>query len=134
MKSIGGVVKGQTYVVEGNRTYDNRENTQEWEPIKDYKINGGWIPANKCVSLCPQCGKEAPTIWEMWWNYKSKEKREQIVKRQGSWTYLVIQMFAFEWAAAYSTYFSYGNKRGRNAGKQFLKDIASEMNQVMRSS
>ena len=134
LKSIGGAKKGITYVIEGNRTYDNRENTKEWEPIKDYKINGEWIPANRCVSLCPDCGKDAPTIWERWWNYKSKENRERQVKQQGSWTYLVIQMFAFEWAAAYSTYFSYGNKRGRNAGKQFLKDIADEMDKVMRSS
>jgi len=56
------------------------------------------------------------------------------VKQRGSWTYLVIQMFVFEWAAAYSTYFPYGNKQGRNSGKQFLTDIANAMNQVMRSS
>tara|TARA_R110002012_G_scaffold75574_6_gene190947 strand:- start:5781 stop:6908 length:1128 start_codon:yes stop_codon:yes gene_type:complete len=134
LKSVGSLVKGRTYVVEGHRTYDNREDSKEWEPIKDYKINGEWIPANKCVGLCPDCGEPAPTIWDRWWNYKSKEKREQILKQQGSWTYLVIQMFAFEWAAVYSTYFPYGNKRGRNAGKQFLKDIADEMDNVMRSS
>jgi len=134
LRSIGNVKKGTEYIVQGNKTYDGRENTDEWEPIMEYKIDGQWLPANDFISLCPQCGSNAPTIWDRWWNYKSKEQREQFVKQRGSWTYLVIQMFVFEWAAAYSTYFPYGNKQGRNSGKQFLTDIANAMNQVMRSS
>lgn len=134
LKSIGSVKRGTVYVVEKTKTYDGRINTEEWEPIKEYQINGNWIPVNKCVGVCPDCGSEAPTTWGNWWNYMTKEKRERFVKQRGSWTYLVIQMFAFEWAAAYSTYFKYGSKKGRNASKQFLKDIADEMNNVMRSS
>ena len=55
------------------------------------------------VHVCPQCGEDAPTIWERWWNYKSKQQIERMVASQGSWLHLLIQMFAFEWAAVYST-------------------------------
>lgn len=133
LKSLGALSKGSTHVVEKTRTFDGRENTNEWEPIDQYRIDGRWITARHCVSLCPQCGGEAPTIWERWWNWESKEKRVARVQQQGSWTYLLIQMFAFEWAAVYSTYFPYENQMNRESGKKFLHAIGPTMDGVMGS-
>ena len=42
-------------------------------------------------------------------------------------------MFAFEWAMAYSSLVKYGGKKlNREAGEQFLEDIADDMDAVMR--
>jgi hypothetical protein len=52
---------------------------------------------------------------------------------RGTWVYLLIQMFAFEWAMAYSSLVKYGGKKlNREAGEQFLEDIADDMDAVMR--
>jgi hypothetical protein len=131
-KGQGGIRAGQTYVVEATKTFDDRINSEEWEPMKEFKINGTWVDTRYCVGVCPHCGAEAPTIWERWWGFKSKEDVERIVAQQGSWVHLLIQMFAFEWAAAYSTFFPYGRKTGKKAGKQFLLDLGETMNKVMR--
>jgi len=133
-KGQGNLRKGQVFVVEQTKTFDGRINSEEWEPIKEYKLNGEWIDARYCVSVCPDCGGEAPDIWQRWWNYKSKEEMEAIIAQQGSWIHLLIQMFAFEWSAVYSTYMKYGSKRGKNKGKQFLLDIGPTMNNAMRGN
>ena len=52
---------------------------------------------------------------------------------RGTWVYLLIQMFAFEWAMAYSSLIKYGKRPlNREAGEQFLDDIADDMDAVMR--
>ena len=131
LKAVNGLVKGKVYVVESTKTFDDRINTKEWEPIKEYKIDGGWVNARYCEGVCPQCGGDAVSTWGRWWNYKSKERMDAIVAKQGSWFYLVIQMFVFEWAAVYSSYIPYNKKKKVLAGKEFLKDIAPTMNLVM---
>ena len=51
----------------------------------------------------------------------------------GTWVYLLIQMFAFEWAMAYSSIVKYGmNNLNREAGEKFLEDISDDMDAVMR--
>lgn len=134
IKTVGGLTKGQKYVVEATKTFDDRINTKEFEPIKEYKVNGQWVNARYCATVCPQCEAEAQNIWDRWWDYKTKAEQEALIKQEGSWLFLLIQMFAFQWAAVYSTYIKYGNKQGKRRGKQFLEDIAETMNDVMESN
>ena len=62
-----------------------------------------------------------------------KDKREAQVAAMGTWTYLLIQMFAFEWAMAYSSLIPMGNRKmNREAGEAFLSMIADDMDAVMR--
>jgi len=108
LKDTNGLKAGKKYTVTGTKTYDGRENSKEFEPIKD-------------------------TIWDNWWNYVPKEKREASVAAMGTWTYLLIQMFAFEWAMAYSSLIPLGNRKiNRQAGEAFLGMIADDMDAVMR--
>jgi len=135
LKDTNGLKSGKIYVVSGTKTYDNRENSEEFEPIKEYKIDGKWVSARLFKSLCPQCGHEAITIWDNWWNYMPKERREARIASQGSWEYLLIQMFAFEWAMAYSTFIKLGSlPLNRDAGEAFLELIADDMDAVMRGA
>ena len=128
-----GLKAGKKYTVTGTKTYDGRENSKEFEPIKQYKIDGKWVSARLFESLCPQCGNKAITIWDNWWNYRPKEEREAQVAAMGTWTYLLIQMFAFEWAMAYSSLIPMGNRKvNREAGEAFLGMIADDMDAVMR--
>jgi len=133
-KGSGGIRAGQSYVVEATKTFDDRIDSEEWEPMKELKINGTWIDARNCVGVCPHCGEEAPTIWERWWGFKSKEQIEREIASKGSWIHLLIQMFAFEWAAVYSTYIPYRGKTGKGAGKQFLMDIGPTMDKAMKGN
>jgi hypothetical protein len=57
---------------------------------------------------------------------------ELSIEQHGTWLFLLIQMFAFQWAAIYSTFFDYRGMKNRSAGEKFLKDISEEMNNVMR--
>jgi len=133
LKDTDGLKKGKKYIVSGTKTYDNRENSEEFEPIKEYKIDGKWVSARLFESLCPQCGNEAITIWDNWWNYMPKEERDARVASSGTWQYLLIQMFAFEWAMAYSSLIPLGNRKvNREAGEEFLGMIAEDMDAVMR--
>lgn len=134
IKSVAGLKEGQNYVVEGTKTYDGRVNTEAFEPIKEFKINGEWIATRYCQATCPDCGAPANTIWDYWWQYRSPEQRQAEIKTYGTWRYLLIQMFAFEWAMAYSSIIPYGSEPlNRATGKKFLRDIASDMDAVMRS-
>ena len=133
LKDTKGLRAGKRYVVKGTKTYDGRENSKEFEPIKEYLIEGQWVSARLFQSLCPQCGHEAITIWDNWWNYMPPEKMQARVARSGTWTYLLIQMFAFEWAMAYSSLIPLGGRKmNREAGEAFLEMIADDMDAVMR--
>ena len=134
LKSDGSLKKGSRYTVESTKTFDGRIDSPTFEPIKEYKINGQWTSARYCQTACPQCGNVAVSIWEIWWKYRPKAETEAQIAQEGTWRYLLIQMFAFEWAMAYSTLIPYGSKpMVRQTGEQFLEDIADEMNDVMRS-
>lgn len=134
VKDVMGFKKGQKYVVEGTKTYDGRTNTEGFEPIKEFQIGGQWVGTRYCQPACPDCGAPANTIWDNWWQYTTKEQKEAEIKTYGTWRYLLIQMFAFEWAMAYSSVIKYGNNPlNRDTGKQFLSDIASDMDAAMRS-
>ena len=62
-----------------------------------------------------------------------KEQRDARIAAQGSWEYLLIQMFAFEWAMAYSTFIPLGTlPLNRDAGEAFLELIADDMDALMR--
>ena len=53
-------------------------------------------------------------------------------EERGTWVYLLIQMFAFEWAMAYSSLVKYGARTlNREAGEQFLEDISDDMDAIM---
>ena len=133
-KTVGSLKEDRTYVVEGTRSFDNREDRADFEPIKDYKIKGDWVSARYCESLCPQCKSSATTIWDYWWKYTPKAHKDAEIASEGTWRYLLIQMFAFEWAMAYSTCIKYGDEPlNREMGKKFLDDVASDMDAVMRS-
>ena len=120
-------------MVKGTKTYDGRENSKEFEPIKEYLIEGQWVSARLFQSLCPQCGHEAITIWDNWWNYMPPEKMQARVAAMGTWTYLLILMFACEWAMAYSSLIPLGGRKmNREAGEAFLEMIADDMDAVMR--
>jgi hypothetical protein len=58
---------------------------------------------------------------------------EKSVAGKGTWLYLLIQMFAFEWAMAYSSLIPYGSlPLQRETGEKFLIDISDDMDAVMR--
>jgi hypothetical protein len=62
-----------------------------------------------------------------------REKQLAQIEAQGTWVYLLIQMFAFEWAMAYSTVIPYGQRSlCRQSGEEFLMDISDDMDAVMR--
>ena len=107
LKDTSGLKKGKNYIVSGTKTYDNRENTEEFEPIKEYKIDGNWVSARLFASLCPQCGNEAITIWDNWWNY-NPDWLDAMVEQKGTWVYLLIQMFALQYAMLYSSIYHWG--------------------------
>ena len=133
-KSVGSLKQGGKYVVEGTKTFDNRINTEDFEPIKEFKINGEWVSTRYCSPVCPQCGSSSPTIWDNWWGYTTKEQKQAEIKTYGTWRYLLIQMFVMEWAMAYSSVISYGSEPlNRDTGKKFIADISSDMDAVMRS-
>lgn len=132
VKSEGPLKKGKNYTVESTKTFDGRIDSERFEPIHQYKIKGEWVSARYCQTLCPQCGNVANNTWDNWWLYVPKKQMEQRIEAQGTWVFLLIQMFAFQWAAIYSTFFDYGGLKDRSAGEKFLKDISEEMNNVMR--
>lgn len=134
VKDKGSLKEGQSYVVEGTRTYDGRVNTEDFEPIKEFKINGEWYGTRYLQAACPDCGAPANTIWDNWWQYRTPAQRQAEIKTYGTWRYLLIQMFAFEWAMAYSSIIPYGSEPlNRDTGKKFLRDLSSDMDAVMRS-
>ena len=62
-----------------------------------------------------------------------REQMQARAEAEGTWVYLLIQMFAFEWAMAYSSVVKYGKKPlNRSTGEQFLEDISDDMDAVMR--
>lgn len=133
-KDVGSLKRGSKHIVEGTKTYDGRVNTEDFEPIKEYKIGGEWVSTRYCDPACPQCGAPAPTIWDNWWKYTTQEQKQAEIKTYGTWRYLLIQMFAMEWAMAYSSVIPYGSEPlNRDTGKKFIADIASDMDAVMRS-
>ena len=132
LKTVGGLKAGKRYTVEGARTYEGRE-SGGFEPIAEYKINGEWVSARYCETCCPQCGNPAKNTWDNWWDYVSREDMEAAVAGKGTWLYLLIQMFAFEWGMAYSSLIPYGsNPLNRATGEKFLMDISDDMDAVMR--
>jgi len=141
----GGVTVGQTYTVTNVRTYDDRTPTHKhftpWEPVKDYEINGKWQSSRYFLSLCPDTGEIAPTIWEgigmadgtmnrYWWGFVTK-KGARTTKGAG-YEYLGTQLFLYEWAGIYGTgYPKYAGKSGQKAAEQWIDDISEDMNKVM---
>ncbi len=133
LKDVGGLKKGRKYTVEETMTYDGRTDSGEFEPISKYKINGDWVSARYCEAACPQCGNTCKSIWDNWWDYIPREQMQATIESEGTWVYLLIQMFAFEWAMAYSSVVKYGSKPlNRSTGEQFLEDISDDMDSVMR--
>jgi hypothetical protein len=133
LKDEAGLKQGKTYIVQDTLTYDDRRNSGEFEPIKKYKINGEWVSARFCQTVCPQCGNTAINIWDNWWDYVPRAQQLAQIESEGTWVYLLIQMFAFEWAMAYSTVIPYGKSVfTRSTGERFLSDIADDMDAVMR--
>ena len=131
LKTENGLQKGKTYEVSECLTFDGRKN-QPWEPVDSYVIDGKEVSARYCLTLCPDCGKPARNTWDNWFDYVPKEEQDANVQRMGTWLYLLIQMFAFQWAAIYSTYLPYGGSKSRTSGKQFLRDISETMDKCMR--
>jgi hypothetical protein len=141
----GGVSLNNTYTVTNVRTFDGRTPTHKnftpWEPIKDYEINGTWQSSRYFLSLCPDTGEIAPTIWEgngmadgsmarYFWAFVSKSD-SRAVKEKG-YEYLGTQLFCYEWAGIYATgYPKYAGKSGVNAAEQWIDDIVDDMNKVM---
>ena len=133
LKDVDGLKKGKKYTVEDTMTYDGRTGSEEFEPISKYKINGKWIASRYCQAACPQCGNTCKSIWDNWWDYMPREQMQARAEAEGTWVYLLIQMFAFEWAMAYSSVVKYGKKPlNRSTGEQFLEDISDDMDAVMR--
>ena len=133
LKSIGKLKKGKRYMVEDTKTYDGRRNVGDFEPISQFKIEGEWVASRHTESCCPQCGNPCGSIWDRWWNYVPREQMEAQAAGEGTWVYLLIQMFAFEWAMAYSSIIPYGDKPlNRSTGERFLEDISDDMDAVMR--
>jgi len=133
LKDTDGLKKGSRYVVTDTKTYDGRTGSKEFEPISQFKIDGEWVSARYCQTCCPQCGIKAKNTWDNWWDYVSREEMEATIEQEGTWRYLLIQMFAFEWAMAYSTIMPYGGRKLiREAGEKFLEDISDDMDAVMR--
>jgi hypothetical protein len=133
LKSEGGLVKGKKYTVQDTKTYDGRRGSKEFEPISQFKIEGTWVSARYCETCCPQCGEPAKNTWDNWWDYVPREDMIASAEERGTWVYLLIQMFAFEWAMAYSSLVKYGGRPlNREAGERFLEDISDDMDAVMR--
>lgn len=133
LKGGDGFTKGKTYVVEGTKTYDGRENTEDYEPISQYLIAGKWVSARLFQTSCPDCGSPCRNIWDNWWHYKPKAERLEDIEVSGTWQYLLIQMFAFEWAMAYSSFIPMGKRAlDRKTGEAFLAMIADDMDAIMR--
>ena len=133
LKDEAGLKKGKRYTVQATKTYDGRIDSKDFEPISEFKIDGTWVSARYCQTCCPQCGNEAKNTWDNWWDYVPRAKMVASAESRGTWVYLLIQMFAFEWAMAYSSLVKYGGKKlNREAGEQFLEDIADDMDAVMR--
>ena len=133
LKDEAGLKKGKRYTVQATKTYDGRIDSKDFEPISEFKIDGTWVSARYCETCCPQCGNEAKNTWDNWWDYVPRAKMVASAESRGTWVYLLIQMFAFEWAMAYSSLVKYGGKPlNRKAGEQFLEDIADDMDAVMR--
>lgn len=133
LTTVGDLKIGKKYIVQDTKTYDGRLNSKEFEPISEFKIGGKWVSARYCETCCPQCEGKAKNIWDNWWDYVSRKKMMASAENDGTWIYLLIQMFAFEWAMAYSSLVKYGRRPlNRAAGEQFLEDIADDMDAVMR--
>jgi len=133
LKDESGLKKGKRYTVQATKTYDGRIDSKDFEPISEFKIDGNWVSARYCETCCPQCGNEAKNTWDNWWDYVPRAQMVASAESRGTWVYLLIQMFAFEWAMAYSSLVKYGGKKlNREAGEQFLEDIADDMDAVMR--
>jgi hypothetical protein len=133
LKTVGGLKKGKRYTVEDTKTYDGRRGTKDFEPIAEYKINGEWVASRYGETCCPQCGNSCKSTWGNWWDYVSRADMEKSVAGKGTWLYLLIQMFAFEWAMAYSSLIPYGSlPLQRETGEKFLIDISDDMDAVMR--
>ena len=133
LKDTDGLTKGNKYTVEATKTYDGRINSREFEPISQFKIDGKWVSARYCEALCPQCGNTCKSIWDNWWDYVPRQQQLAQIESEGTWVYLLIQMFAFEWAMAYSTLVKYGDEPlVRETGEKFLEHIADDMDGVMR--
>ncbi len=125
--------EGKKYIVEGTKTYYGRENTKQFEPIAEYYIDGEWVSARYFQDCCPQCESKAISIWGYWWAYKSESEKLAEIESEGTWRYLLIQMFAFEWAMAYSSRLKMGKKPlKRETGEYFLDLISHDMDKVMR--
>ena len=135
LKDVGSLKEGRKYKVEKTRTFDGRENTTEFEPISEYLINGTWVSARYTEGVCPQCGNECESLWGRWWNYIPPAKREAQIASMGTWVYLLIQMYAYQWAMVYSTILPMGTlPQNRETGERFLELISSDMDKVMRGN
>lgn len=132
LKSEGILTKGKVYEVTATYTYDGRKN-QPFEPVRYYEINGSKVSPRYVETLCPHCGQTAKNTWDNWWDFVPKEKKDAMIAQRGTWVHLLIQMFAFQWAAIYSTMIKYNGETSRKSGKAFLRDISEDMDKVMRS-
>ncbi len=133
LKDTNGLKKGKKYTVTDTKTYDGRRGSKEFEPISQFKVDGNWVSARYCETCCPQCGEPAKNTWDNWWDYVPRAQMVASAESRGTWVYLLIQMFAFEWAMAYSSLVKYGARNlNREAGEQFLEDISDDMDAVMR--
>jgi hypothetical protein len=131
-KSVSGLSKGSTHKVRETLTFDGRKNAP-YEPIHYYVLdNGKKVNARYVQTLCPDCKKPTMSIWDYWWGYDDKVQGiDQQAQGNGSYIYLMTQLFVYQWAAIYSTFLPYNNKIGRSNSKVFLKDIAKTMDLVM---
>ncbi len=143
----GGVTVGKNYTVKNVRTYDGRtpsdKNFSPWEPIKEYSINGKWQSSRYFISLCPDTGRLAPTIWEgiggadgemnrSWWAFVSKAQARATGGAE-ELTKLGTQLFVYEWAGIYATGYpkNYSGLSGQEAAEKWIDDIADDMHKVM---
>lgn len=133
IKDVGGLKLGKRYTVQDTKTYDGRTGSKEFEPISQFKIEGTWVSARYCETCCPQCHSSAKNTWDNWWDYVPRADMIASAESRGTWVYLLIQLFAFEWAMAYSSIVKYGARSlQRASGEQFLEDISDDMDAVMR--
>ena len=131
-KSISGLSKGSKHKVRETLTFDGRKNAP-YEPINFYVLeNGKKVSARYVQTLCPDCKKPTMSIWDYWWGYDDKVAGiDEQAQGNGSYIYLMTQLFVYQWAAIYSTFLPYNNKIDRSNSKVFLKDIAKTMDLVM---
>ena len=133
LKDVGVLKEGKKYAVTKTRTYDGRENSGDFEPIKEYQINGNWVSARHTQGVCPQCGNSCDSLWGRWWGYTPPDLREAQIAAEGTWIYLLIQMYAFQWAMVYSSIVPMGKEPLiRATGEKFLELIVEDMDAVMR--